>query len=56
MELPEALIDRLSHYFETYKLHPGSAADVTIQRRYGREHAFRVIEASIEDYQESFPA
>lgn len=56
VELPEALIDRLSHYFETYKLHPGLAVDVTIQRRYGREHAFRVIEASIEDYQESFPA
>lgn len=54
VELPEALIDRLSHYFETYKLHPGSEADVTIQRRYGREHAFRVIEASIEDYRESF--
>lgn len=54
VELPDALIDRLSHYFETYKLHPGSDADVTIARRYGREHAYRVIEASIEDYGERF--
>lgn len=56
VELPAALIDRLAHYFETYKLRPGLEADVRIQRRYGREHAFRVIEASLEDYRESFPA
>lgn len=55
VELPEALIDRLSHYFETYKLYAG-ADDVSIQRRYGREHAYRVIEASMEDYHERFPA
>ncbi|CAN5843051.1 inorganic pyrophosphatase [soil metagenome] len=56
VELPGALIDRLAHYFETYKLQPGSNAEVTIQRRYGREHAFRVIEASMDDYTEAFPA
>lgn len=55
VELPAALIDRLEHYFETYKLHPGSDVDVAIQRRYGREHAFRVIEASMEDYESRFP-
>lgn len=55
VELPEALIDRLAHYFETYKLHAGSDADVTIQRRYGREHAFGVIEASMADYADHFP-
>lgn len=54
VELPEALIDRLAHYFETYKLQPGREADVSIQRRYGREHAYRVIEASMEDYRDSF--
>jgi inorganic pyrophosphatase len=54
VELPPALIDRLAHYFETYKLYRGSEADVTIQRRYGREHAFRVIEASMDDYREHF--
>lgn len=54
VELPPALIDRLAHYFETYKLYRGSEADVAIQRRYGREHAFRVIEASMDDYREHF--
>jgi inorganic pyrophosphatase len=54
VELPEALIDRLTHYFETYKLTPGVAADVAVQRRYGREHAYRVIEASMQDYGETF--
>lgn len=56
VELPGALIDRLVHYFETYKLTVGSDADVAIQRRYGREHAYRVIEAAMDDYHESFGA
>lgn len=50
VELPESLIDRIVHYFETYKLHRDSPGSVAIQRRYGREHAFRVIEASMADY------
>lgn len=55
VELPAALIDRLAHYFSTYKLRPApGAAEVVIQRRYGREHAYRVIEASIDDYKERF--
>lgn len=54
VELPKALIDRLAHYFETYKLQPGTDAHVSIQKRYGREHAYRVIEASMEDYRERF--
>lgn len=54
VELPPALIDRLAHYFETYKLAPGSEPTVSIQRRYGREHAYRVIEASMDDYRERF--
>ena len=45
---------RLEHYFLTYKLVPGEASEVVIEERYGREHAFAVIEASIEDYQERF--
>lgn len=56
VELPPALIDRLEHYFRTYKLFPGNNAEVSIDRRYGREHAYRVIEASMEDYAESFPS
>lgn len=49
-ELPLALIDRLAHYFETYKLYPGSTTNVSIRSRYGRDHAQTVIRASVEDY------
>ena len=53
-ELPVVLIDRLEHYFATYKLVPGKAVQVTIEQRYGREHALKVIEAAIEDYRQTY--
>lgn len=49
-DLPKALVDRLIHYFETYKLVPDKTVDVSIDEVYGREHAEKVIQASIEDY------
>jgi len=53
-ELPSALIERLRHYFATYKLRPGEEAPVIIKGTYDRAHALRVVEASILDYDESF--
>ena len=53
-DLPEILVDRLEHYFSTYKLVPGEAPRVKIEQRYGQEHAIKVIEASIQDYNESY--
>ncbi len=53
-ELPTALIERLRHYFLTYKLIPGSEAHVHINQVYGYEHATKVIQAAIDDYQEFF--
>jgi inorganic pyrophosphatase len=53
-ELPEAMIDRLRHYFLTYKLTPGGQANVRIAQNYGREQALRVVQASMEDYQDAF--
>ena len=53
-ELPPILVERLRHYFGTYKLVPGTESPVTIAETYGREHAFAVIEASIADYRETF--
>lgn len=51
-ELPEIFVERLQHYFETYKHVPGEPAkEVSIDKIYGREHAFKVIEASMQDYQ-----
>ncbi len=48
--LPKPLLDRLMHYFSTYKLRPGGENQVAIESRYGREHAYRVIEAALADY------
>lgn len=55
-ELPQAQIDRLKHYFLTYKSLPdGSPRGVEITHTYGRDEARLVIERSREDYAERFP-
>lgn len=53
-DAPQVLVERLRHYFLTYKLRPGQAAEITIDATYGREHALRVVEASLADYAETF--
>ncbi len=51
-DLPDVLIERLRHYFATYKLIPGQDADVEVDRVYDKDHAKKVIEASVQDYEE----
>jgi inorganic pyrophosphatase len=52
-ELPEVFIERLQHYFETYKWLPGmDKTPVTVERVYGRKEAHKVVEASMADYEE----
>ncbi len=53
-DLPGVLVERLQHYFATYKLVPERPSSVSIERVYGREPAFKVIEASRRDYDASF--
>ncbi len=53
-ELPDILIERLKHYFLTYKMLPGGENNFTIESVYGYEHAAKVIEAAIEDYNEVY--
>jgi inorganic pyrophosphatase len=53
-DLPDAAVDRLEHYFATYKALPGQPHDVVIDHRYGSEHAFAVVEASTADYDDAF--
>jgi inorganic pyrophosphatase len=53
-DVPPVLIERLEHYFSTYKMIPGEAPDVKIQRVYGAEHAHRVVEAARADYVEHY--
>lgn len=54
-DLPEVLVERLRHYFMTYKLVPGEASPVTHCELYGRNHAVKVVQAAIEDYRDHFP-
>ena len=54
-ECPRALIDRLHHYFLTYKQPPGSHEHVVeIARVYGRDEAHEVIRRSQNDYEKAF--
>ena len=55
LDCPEPLINRLRHYFLTYKNIPGeSTAIVEITETYGREEAHEVIRRSLKDYDKSF--
>ncbi len=54
-QVPKSLVDRLRHYFLTYKWKPDEGTSpVTIDRIYGVEHAQKVIAASVADYDERF--
>lgn len=50
-DLPEHLLDRLRHYFLTYKVIPGETRQlVEIDAVYGRKDAHEVIRRSLADY------
>ena len=53
-DVPGVLIERLQHYFLTYKLVPGQRAQAKITSIYGRSHAFKVVRAAMADYDEKF--
>jgi inorganic pyrophosphatase len=55
-ELPAVMLERLHHYFSTYKLVPGVEPRVRIETVYGRELALQVIRAALADYAEAFGA
>lgn len=55
-DVPAVLVERLRHYFLTYKLVPGDDANpVVVDRVYGADHAQRVVQAALADYAECFP-
>ncbi len=51
-ELPEAIVNRLQHYFLTYKQLPSEPNICEIAYIYGREKAYEVIGEAIKDYEE----
>lgn len=53
-DLPKALIDRLQHYFSTYKLSPGKEKSTYIADIYNAKRAHEVVRASLLDYEEIY--
>ena len=53
-DLPAALLERIEHYFSTYKLVPDEPPKIQVAGRYGFAAAAAVIRAAIEDYAEMF--
>ncbi|MEE2745108.1 MAG: inorganic pyrophosphatase [Bdellovibrionota bacterium] len=55
-DCPESILNRLRHYFLTYKEIPGqkSKAKVEITHTYGVEEAKKIIELTIKDYQNKY--
>jgi inorganic pyrophosphatase len=55
--LPHAVVDRLRHYFLTYKAIPGDGtAAITVDPVYDSAQAHAVIRAAQTDYRRQFPA
>jgi inorganic pyrophosphatase len=56
-DCPKGIVERLRHYFLTYKQMPGEKArEVRIAEVYDRVEAVEVIRLSLQDYRESFGA
>ncbi|MBT4730046.1 MAG: inorganic pyrophosphatase [Bacteroidetes bacterium] len=53
-DCPEMVIERLKHYFLTYKDMPGNKKDVEITHMYSAEEAQEIILCSMEDYRHKF--
>ena len=54
-DVPEAYIERLRHYFNSYKRGPDMEANTTfIVETYGQREAFGVVRAAMEDYADHF--
>ncbi|MBK8621178.1 MAG: inorganic pyrophosphatase [Saprospiraceae bacterium] len=53
-DVPKTIINRLKHYFLTYKQMPDKEPTCYIDEVYGRDTAHEVINASIRDYERHF--
>ena len=48
------MIERLHHYFSTYKLVRGRDVNVSIEQVYGQAQAVGVVTAALQDYEEHY--
>lgn len=49
-DLPHVLVERLTHYFSTYKMVEGEEESTYVREVYGPKKAHEVVNASIRDY------
>lgn len=53
-DLPPIVVERLKHYFLTYKDMPGKEKETEITHIYGKEEAYEIIQRSMVDYRKRF--
>jgi inorganic pyrophosphatase len=53
-QVPNILVERLRHYFSTYKMMPGGTSQMSIKNVYDCEVALQVVSAAMEDYGEAY--
>jgi inorganic pyrophosphatase len=53
-ELPPIHVERLMHYFNTYKMSVGQLPSLAVKHSYDAAHAMRVIEAALADYRDEY--
>jgi inorganic pyrophosphatase len=53
-DLPSVLVERLRHYFDTYKAGPDEPSPAHVESIYGAEQAYKVVTAAMKDYELEF--
>ena len=53
-ELPDVIVERLQHYFSTYKMVEGEEPGIEIIGVFGPEKAKKIVQAAIKDYNDAF--
>jgi inorganic pyrophosphatase len=53
-DLPEIIINRINHYFRTYKTYIPDEPQVSVEELLGRDDALKIVEAAIADYDEKY--
>lgn len=53
-ELPDVIVERLQHYFSTYKMVEGEEPGIEIIGVFGADKAKKIVSAAIEDYEDAF--
>lgn len=53
-DIPDMIVERLHHYFSTYKQILGQETKTIIDEVYDIDHALEVVQASLEDYEDEY--